>query len=151
MINVLDAHHDTAASCVAYLCSIFGLIDGTISDSENLTRTIDSFYAFHLYANEHWLHHIIAYTQLKQCTETAPQPGLDVILRRLVSLHNEARSTIKRLQPQVLHDSVIEFHGIQDLLHQYNLFQEHIKKKRENTGEGTTRVRNPGRSSFVNR
>ena len=125
-----------AFSCVAYLCSSFSLTDYNIPESAKLARIVDSFYGFHLYANEHWLQHVIAFSQGKAGLGEAKQSELYTLIARLVQMHNDAQRTIKQCGTDPLPVSITTFQGFQDFLQQCNAFRKGIKRRLEETGEG---------------
>ena len=125
-----------AISCVSYLCSSFDLIDETIARSESLERVLPSFYSLHLYANEHWLQHLLAYCHDVGGLQAASSTPLCDLLIRLVTRQSELWCSFQRSNSQFLSNPLTVTRDPQEFLRNYLSYREVLKRKVETTGEG---------------
>lgn len=78
-------------SCVLYLASSLDLVDPRIEDSQSSTAVELCLHGLQLYANDHWLDHILALGDQEMCSLIRDQDlrPLRHSLEQLTTKHNE--------------------------------------------------------------
>ena len=127
-----------ATSCVSYLCASLELVDERITESESTQKILDSFYGFHLYANEHWIHHILAYDKDICALRPVEVSPLHELIERLTNRHNEQLRWLYREDSPRLANLLSDGQDPPAFLSRYRAFQNGLKKKVGKTGEGET-------------
>ena len=135
-ISPSTAHYDMTVSCVTYLQLSFDLIDGRILESEKESRVLNSLFGFHSYATMHWLEHLLAYGQCFGGLHNAPDSSLNTLVINLMLKQDEIRVLLdpdrSAVGPALSHDV---FHA-QSFLQQCYAFQEELKRRKGDSGEG---------------
>ena len=62
----VDAHHNMAYACIAYLLTSYDIIGSQISADEQVIRVAKGFHGLHPYAHEFWFKHVIRYADIQR-------------------------------------------------------------------------------------
>lgn len=84
---------EVATGSVAYVCSLFDLIDPSISDQLRTETVVAGFYGLHNYVSVYWLYHLSQLAQVYRGIEEVSDPNLSKIIETLCARHFELTRT----------------------------------------------------------
>lgn len=88
----VDAHHNIAYACVAYLLTSHYIIGSQISEDEQVIRVAKGFHGLHPYAHEFWFKHVIRYADIQRDSKLDFPRQLAEQLHRLEVFRKESFS-----------------------------------------------------------
>jgi hypothetical protein len=98
LVKPINAHYNVSIACIAYLRTSFNFIDPQFSAEQNSINVVKGFHGLHLYANEYWLAHLIAYANMHEITEPLPVTPSSLVeqLLALCETHNRTAAKLSR-------------------------------------------------------
>lgn len=125
-----------ATACISYLCSSFDLIDERVADSEKFLGVLRSYHGLHLYANEYWLQHLLAFRSVDEL-HVIRDSTLHASVARLVHRQTDLLQTTGRTTAPSHTNPNLEDEDPQLFVQNCLGFQEQLKTCKKRTGEGT--------------